>query len=266
MLSTSTVDTAAGRVLDVLRSEAYKLRSVRSTYWILLAAAVFNIGLAVAVAAFIPGALSDADKQSLDAIRLSLAGMHLSQIAVGVLGVLIVTSEYGTGLIRVTFSAVPRRRIVLAAKAVVFAAAALVVGTVSSFAAYGAFDAIVTDPALRSSVGDPGVLRAVTGGGLYLAVLGLLGLGLGGIIRSTAGAVSVLLGLLFVPPILLELLPNTWRVTIGPYLPMEAGSQIFVAQHRGADELGPWTGMGVFVLYAAVALAAALVLIDRRDA
>lgn len=260
------MDSAAGHVLDVLRSEAHKLRSVRSTYWILLAAAVFNVGLPVAVAVVIPGALSEEDKQSVDAIRLSLAGMHLSQIAIGVLGVLVVTSEYGTGLIRVTFSAVPLRRLVLAAKAVVFAAAALIVGTVSSFAAYGAFDAIVTDPALSSSLGDPGVLRAVTGGGLYLAVLGLLGLGLGGIIRSTAGAVSVLLGLLFVPSILLELLPHTWQTTVGPYLPMEAGSQIFIAQHRGADELGPWAGMGVFLLYAAVALAASLVLVDRRDA
>lgn len=263
---TSTVDIAGGNLSDVLRSEAHKLRSLRSTYWMLLAAAGFNIGLAVAIAVFIPAALSEEDKQSLDAVRLSLAGMHLSQLAIGVLGVLVITGEYGTGLIRVTFSAVPRRRIVLAAKAVVLAGAALVVGTVSCFVAYVAFDAIVTDPALRSSFGDPGVLRAVTGGGLYLAVLSLLGLGLGGILRSTAGAVSVLFGLLFVPPILLALLPHTWQDTVGPYLPMEAGSQIFIAQHRGAGDLGPWTGMGVFLSYAAVALAVSLVLVDRRDA
>ncbi len=251
---------------DIVRSEFLKIRSVRSTYWTLLAAVVFNIGFAVLVAAFIPGALSEEDKQTVDAIRLSLAGMHLSQIAVGVLGVLVITSEYGTGMIRATFSAAPQRRSVLAAKAIVFAATALVVGVVSSFAAYYAFEAVNTDAALRSSITDPGVLRAVTGGGPYLAVLGLLGLGLGGLVRSTAGAIAVLFGTLFVPPILLELLPRSWQTTIGPYLPMEAGSQIFIAQHRAPEDLGPWAGMGVFCLYAAVALVASLFLIDRRDA
>lgn len=169
-------------------------------------------------------------------------------------------------MIRATFSAAPQRRSVLAAKAIVFAATALVVGVVSSFAAYYAFEAVNTDAALRSSITDPGVLRAVTGGGPYLAVLGLLGLGLGGLVRSTAGAIAVLFGTLFVPPILLELLPRSWQTTIGPYLPMEAGSQIFIAQHRAPEDLGPWAGMGVFCLYAAVALVASLFLIDRRDA
>jgi ABC-2 type transport system permease protein len=253
-------------LLAVLRSEFLKLRSVRSTYWTLLAAMAFNVLLAVLVAVFIPGALSAQDKHTVDAIRLSLAGMHLSQIAVGVLGVLVITGEYGTGMIRATFGAVPQRRAVLVAKAIVFAVTALIVGVVSCFAAYFAFDAIVTDPGLQSSIDDPGVLRAVTGGGLYLAVLGLLGLGLGGVIRSTAGSIAVLFGLLFVPPILLELLPRTWQSTVGPYLPMQAGSQIFIAQERGPDDLGAWTGMGVFTLCAAIAVAASLVLVDRRDA
>ena len=252
-------------VLAVLRSEFLKLWSVRSTYWTLLAAVAFNVLLAILVAVFIPGALSAQDKH-VDAIRLSLAGLHLSQIAVGVLGVLVITSEYGTGMIRATFGAVPQRRTVLAAKAVVFSVTAVVVGVVSCFAAYFAFDAIVTDPGLQSSIGDPGVLRAVAGGGLYLAVLGLLGLGLGGVIRRTAGAIAVLFGLLFVPPILLEVLPQTWQTTVGPYLPMQAGSQIFIAQQRGPDDLGAWTGMGVFALYAVLAVAASLLLVDRRDA
>lgn len=254
--------------LAAVRSEFVKLRSVRSTYWTLLAAVVFNVALAVVAAAGIPGALSEEDKRTVDAVRLSLAGLHLSQIAVGVLGVLVITSEYGTGSIRATLSAVPRRRTVLAAKAAVFAAVALAVGVVSCFAAYVAFEAVNTDAALESSISDPGVLRAVTGGGLYLAVLGLLGLGLGlgGIIRSTVGAIAVLLGMLFVPPILVELLPRTWQTTFGPYLPMEAGSQIFIAQTRPGVDLGAWTGMGVFSLYAAAAVLASLVLIERRDA
>lgn len=252
--------------LDLLRSEFLKLRSVRSTYWTLLAAVVSNVALAVAAAAVIPGALSAEDEQTVDPIRLSLAGLHLSQIAVGVLGVLVIAGEYGTGMVRATFSAVPRRRTLLVAKALTFAAVAAAVGIVSCFAAFFAFEAIVTDPRLRSSIGDPGVLRAVTGGGLYLAVLGLLGLGLGAVIRSTAGAIAVLFGLLFVPAILLELLPRAWQTTVGPYLPMQAGSQIFIAQNRGPDDLGAWTGMGVFSLYAVVAVVAGLILVERRDA
>lgn len=252
--------------LAVVHSEFIKLRSVRSTYWTLLAAVVFNVALAVVVAAVIPGALSEEDKRTVDAVRLSLAGLHLSQIAVGVLGVLAISSEYGTGSIRATLSAVPRRRTVLVAKATVFATVALAVGVVSCFAAYVAFEAVNTDAALQSSISDSGVLRAVTGGGLYLAVLGLLGLGLGGIIRSTAGAIAVLFGMLFVPPILFELLPRTWQSTVGPYLPMEAGSQIFIAQTRAPEGLGAWTGMAVFSLYALAAVVGSLVLIERRDA
>lgn len=251
---------------DVLRSELLKLRSVRSTFWTLLAAIVFNIGLGAAVGAFVPDYLSDEDKQSLDAIRLSLGGLHLSQIAIGVLGVLVITSEYSTGMIRATFTAVPHRYTVLMAKVIVFSAAAVVVGILSCFGAFYAFQAFVSDDSMSASLGDPGVLRAVIGGGLYLAVLGLLGLGLGIIIRAGAGAIAALFGLLFVPGILIDLLPSAWQSTIGPYLPMEAGAQIFIASSRGPDDLGAWTGFGVFSLYAAVALVIGFVLIKRRDA
>jgi ABC-2 type transport system permease protein len=251
---------------DILRSEFCKLRSVRSTFWTLFAAVAFNVGLAALAAIFIPGHLSAHDKESVDAIRLSLAGLHLSQIAVGVLGVLVITSEYGTGMIRATLSAVPQRRLVLAAKAVVFAATALIVGIFSSFAAYFAFQAFLSGDSLWVSIGDPGVLRAVTGGGLYLAVLGLLGLGLGAIIRVNAGAIAALFGLLFVPSILIDLMPHSWQTTIGPYIPMEAGSQIFVAARHDAGSLGAWTGFGVFCLYALIALTVGFVLINHRDA
>jgi ABC-2 type transport system permease protein len=250
---------------DVLRAEFCKLRSVRSTSWTLVAAVVSNVGLAALLAIFLPGQLSDNDKATFDATRVSLGGLHLSQIAIGVLGVLVITSEYDTGMIRVTLSAVPQRRRVLAAKAIVFTATALVVGIVACFAGFFVFQAFLSDASLRSSLGDPGVLRAVTGGGLYLTVLGLLGLGLGAIIRGSAGAIAALLGVLFVPPLVLELLPRSWQDTIGPYVPLEAGSQIF-SLRRDAGALGPWSGFGVFCLYAAVALGVGFVLIDRRDA
>ncbi len=249
---------------DILRSEFCKLRSVRSTYWTLFAAVAFNVGLAALEAIILPGHLSAHDKAALDAVRVSLGGIHMSQIAFGVLGVLIITSEYGTGTIRPTLCAVPRRRLMLAAKVIVFTVTALIVGIAASFAAYFAFGAFLTSDSLRSSIDDPGVLRAVTGGGLYLTVLGLFGLGLGAIIRVSAGAIAALFGVLFVPQILSQLLPQSWQATIGPYVPMEAGSQIFSARHE-AGNLGAWSGFGVFCLYAAIALAFGFVLIECRD-
>lgn len=225
---------------DILRSELCKIRTVRSTYWTLLAATVFNVGLAALAAIFIPGQLNAQELSTVDPVRLSLAGIHLSQVAFGVIGVLVITSEYGTGLIRVTLSAVPQRRLMLAAKVVVFSAAAFVVGTFASLAAYFAFQVFLSDSALRTSIGYPGVLRAVIGGGLYLTVLGLLGLGLGTIIRSTAGAIATVFGLLFVTQILVQLLPETWKTTVGPYVPMQAGSQVFsVHPEPGALGAGP---------------------------
>ncbi len=246
------------RFSGILRSELCKLRSVRSTFWTLLAAVAFNVGLAALLAIVLPGRLSAHEQATIDSIRLSLGGLHLSQIAIGVLGVLVITSEYGTGMIRAGLSAVPQRRVMLAAKTIVFAVTALVVGIASSFAAYFVFQASLSGDGLRSEIGDPGVLRAVTGGGLYLAVLGLLGLGLGAIIRSSAGA-------LFVPQLVMTLLPRSWQETIVPYLPMQAGTSVYTLQHDQAS-LGTWTGFGVFCLYAAVTLAAGFVLINHRDA
>jgi hypothetical protein len=153
----------------------------------------------------------------------------------------------------------------LAAKAIVFATSALLVGLLSCFAAYFAFQAFVSDHSLQTSLGDPGVVRAVIGGGLYLTVLGLLGLGLGAIIRSSAGTVATLFGLLFVPPLLLDLLPSSWKDVIAPYVPLQAGSAIFSA-HPDAGSLGPWSGLGVFCLYAVVTLIVGFALINHRDA
>jgi ABC-2 type transport system permease protein len=253
------------RFADVVRSELCKLGSVRSTYWTLLAGVAFNLGLAALLAIFLPGQLSAQDKASLDTVRVSLGGIHLSQVAFGVFGALVITSEYATGMIRATLSAVPQRRLLLAAKLIVFSGVALGIGTLSSFAAYFVFQAFLADESLRSSIGDPGVLRALAGGGLFLTALGLLGLGLGAITRASAGAIAALFSLLFVPPVLLELLPHSWKTTIGPYVPMQAGSQIFTT-HREADALAPWAGFGVFSGYAVVALALGFILINRRDA
>lgn len=250
----------------VLRSEAWKLRTVRSTFWALLAAAGFNVVTAALLGIVLPGHLSASDQAAIDPVRLSLGGLHLSQIAIGLLGVLTVTSEYSTGMIRATLTAVPQRRLMLAAKALVLAAAALVTGLAACFAAYLIFQAFLpAGNAMASTLASPGVLRAVTGAGLYLTVLALLGFGLGVILRSTAAAVAVLLGALFVPALLAALLPQSWQDTIGAWLPMNAAGSVYAVRHQ-PHTLQPWAGFGVFCLYATAALAAGFILIGRRDA
>jgi len=254
------------RFADILRSEYLKLRTVRSTFWALLAAVVFNVALAAILAIFLPGHMSAHEKATIDSTRVSLGGLHLSQVAFGVLGVLVITSEYGTGMIRATLAAVPQRRLMLTAKTTVFAVTALIIGIASCFAAYFAFQAFLPPgDGMRTSLSDPGVLRAVAGAGLYLTVLGLFGLGLGAIIRSSTGAVATLMGVLFVPSLIVTLLPQSWQDTIGAYLPMDAGETIITVHHQ-AHTLQPWPGFGVFCLYAAAALAAGFFLISHRDA
>lgn len=256
----------AAHFIDVLKAEFCKLRSVRVTWWALAAVLVFNVVTAVLLGIFLPTRLSAHDKATLDSVRVSLGGMHLSQVAIGLLGVLVITSEYGSGMIRATLAAVPQRRLMLAAKALTFAAVATITSLVASFAAYLLFQVLLpSGDGMRTSLSDPGVLRAVTGGGLYLAVLGLLGLGLGIVIRSSAGAVAALFGILFVPPILISLLPGSWQHAAGRYFPMQASEVIYSVKPEPYT-LSHWTGFGVFCGYAAAALIAGFILIGRKDA
>jgi ABC-2 type transport system permease protein len=250
----------------IIRSEARKLHTVRSTYWALLAALASNLAVAALLGALLPGHLSGQQETTIDSVRISLGGLHLSQIAVGLLGVLAITSEYGTGMIRATLTAVPQRRLLLSAKALVLAAVILATMTAACLCAYLAFQAFLPagDP-MHTTLATPGVLRAVTGAGLYLTVLALLGFGLGALLRSSAGATAALLGALFVPTLLAALLPQSWQDTISGYLPMNAGDTIYSLRHQ-AHTLHPWAGLAVFSLYAAAALAAAFVLISHRDA
>jgi hypothetical protein len=154
----------------------------------------------------------------------------------------------------------------LAAKALVLAATALVTGLAACFAAYLIFQALLpAGNAMATTLASPGVLRAVTGAGLYLAALALLGFGLGAILRSSAGAVAALFGALFVPTLLAALLPQSWQDTIGAWLPMNAAESVYAVHHQ-PHTLQPWAGLGVFCLYAAAALAVAFIMISRRDA
>jgi ABC-2 type transport system permease protein len=267
--------TARTRIFgDVVRSEWTKLRSVRSTYWTLLTAVVATVGLSALISAIYANqysTMSASDKAHFDPTSFSLNGVFLAQLAIGVLGVLIITGEYSTGAIRSTFAAVPQRRTVLAAKATVFSAVTLVVGFVSCFAAFFIGQAILSTQGIQAGLGDPGVVRAVVGSAIYLAVLGLLALGIGTLIRRTAGAIAALVGLLLVLPTLVAVLPSSFSNAVARYLPSNAGQAIAHTvgagpNPRGGPSLSPLVGLAVFCIYAAVTLAFAAGVLRRRDA
>jgi hypothetical protein len=178
---------------------------------------------------------------------------------------LVVTSEYSSGTIRSTFAAVPRRRTVLGAKSLVVVGTVLVVGTVACLGAFLAGQAILAPKGVGVSLFASGELRAVLGGGLYLAVLALLGVGLGAILRHTAGAISAFVGLVLVLPIIVRPLPQPWGHDISKFLPANAG-QALLDVHGAGGGLAPWTGFAVLCAWAAAAVGLAAWRIVRRDA
>jgi hypothetical protein len=257
------------RLLATARSEWIKFRSVRSGPLALAATALTVVAGAWILAAGNRGsylAASPAGQAAFDPVFTVLQGIELAQLFVGTLGVLTVTGEYSSGLIRGTFVATPQRAQVLALKALVFTAVVLACGTAMSFAAFFLGQAVLA-PAKHVAVGDPGVLAAVFGGGLYLVLVGLLGLFIGVLVRRTPAALAALFCLLIVLPILfVNIIPGQITQNLGEYMPGQAGEQAFQLLHGGAYSLGPWQGLGVLAGYVAVAAAAAFALILRRDA
>jgi hypothetical protein len=272
-MATTTAPLAApryrpARFADVLRSEWTKARTVPSTLWTLLVAAVLGIGLGALISAL---AGNHYDKSSLssrltwDPTSISGSGLGIAQLAIGILGVLLITSEYSTRAISSTLAAVPRRTRLLAAKATVITVMTFVVVIVIAFAAFFIGQALISGHAPTANLGDSGVLRALIGGGLYAALLGLLGLGLGTLLRHAAGAIAVLVAILFVLPGIAAALPTSIEHAVQEYWPTQAGSQITTVV-RTANTLSPWAGLGVFALFVALVSAAALYTLNRRDA
>ena len=250
----------------IMRAEWTKLRTVRSTYWTAFFTALAVVGVAVGSCAQWANTISqNHDRISdLDPITASLTGTYLGQLAVGTLGVLVISAEYGSGMISATLTAIPQRRTVLAAKALTFTAASLVFGQLVGFAAFTLGQAILSTQHAGASLADPGALRSAVGAGLYLAAVGLLGFGIGAAVRHTAGALATLFGLLFLPSALADLLPSSKHYVI-EYMPANSGSQVFTANPH-PPALAPWTGLGVFCVYVVVSLIAAVILTERRDA
>jgi ABC-2 type transport system permease protein len=273
----------------VVNSEWVKFRSLRSTWWSITTALAAAIGLGVLFTGLRGRDIAQHGGFEPDMTMLSLRGFFLAQLAVGILGVLFVTGEYSTGMIRASLSAVPKRVPVWAAKIAVFAGVIFLVSLVAAFVAflagqgvlsqYTAHYAITSGPrgtlifvgpnAPAHPLGVPlnhsGSVRAIFAAALYLVGVGLLGVGFGFVVRNTGGAIATLVGLLLVLPLLAQALPSSLQDHVTKYLPMIAGSA-GMSTVRGTDQLAPWTGLGVFALYVLAALVAGAVVLRRRDA
>jgi ABC-2 type transport system permease protein len=248
-----------------LHAEWIKFWSVRSTIWSTVAMFVLGAGLTVLVCATSAEwlASSEADESPGSFITW---GMMFAQITAIVLGTLAVTSEYGTGMIRATLAATPRRGSVLAAKAVVLTSTLFVAGTVTAFAGYVGGNWFLDREGIGLALGDDGVLRALFGSGLYMAGLGLLAAAVGLLVRHTAAALSIVLALVFVVGTMVFLLPGAWGEWMGKLMPGNAGSGIAAPVSFNPDLLDPWVGFAVFAGEVLAVLVVGYLAFSRRDA
>jgi ABC-2 type transport system permease protein len=251
----------------VVRMEWLKLRSVRSTWYIVAVFAAGLVGVAMLVLSHQQWAqLSATDRASFDPVNDSYTGLALGQLLFGALGVLAISTEFSSGLIRATFAATPGRPRVLAAKAAVLGVVTLIAGEIFAFAAYAAGEAMLKSPAPHATLGQPGVLRAVLMAGAYPALIALIGLGFGALIRHTAGAICAVVGITFVLPLLTLPMGTSLQNSVDRFLPMEMAENSLTAVHPVAHSLSPGIAFGLLCLYAVVTLGAGAVALARRDA
>ncbi|HTX85037.1 MAG TPA: ABC transporter permease [Streptosporangiaceae bacterium] len=257
----------------VMLAEWTKIRSVRSTAWTLFLFVVITIGLTALFSWVSAANWNGLHAASRDARILTDpvgfifgAGIGLGQLTICVLGVLVATTEYSSGVIRASLLAVPKRYPMLAAKVAVFGLLVLVLAEIVAFGSFFVGSAILHQHVVVTLSG-PGVLRATLGAGLYLTVLGLLAMGVGALIRHTAGGISIIIGVVLILPILTGLLPDQWFYNhLNAYLPQQAGSLIYAVHQSNTQLLSAWEGFGVLCIWAALLLGVAAYLLDRRDA
>ena len=253
----------------VALSEWTKFVSLRSTRWSLGVGMLLTIALPIVFAAVTAShwahmsAAERADRHPLD---IALAGVNVAQLAIAVLGVLVISGEYSTGMIRSSLIAVPKRLPVLWAKIAVYAAVSFILTLPAVIIAFFASQAILSrHHILQISFGDPGVARSVLGGALYVTLVGIFALGIGTILRNTAGGIAAFAGIFFVIPPLMNILPTSWNNAISQYLPSEAGRQLF-SLHQAAHSLSPTAGGLLMLGYCALTVTVAAMLLVRRDA
>ncbi|MFO7690790.1 MAG: ABC transporter permease subunit [Cryobacterium sp.] len=259
--------------LGILSSEWIKLRSLRSTVW----SFVLVIVLAIAVAALMSIASAvqlggvglsmqiPAEDQALILLSAATSGVFLGQMIVAILGVISITGEYSTGMIKSTLTAVPRRIPALAAKAIVMFLATFVVGVVSAVASFGVASLLLLGEGLSANLFDPIVLLPLLASALYLALVAVFALGVGAFLRSSAGSIALAVGTLLVLPIVVGMIPADWALTVTPYLLSNAGVEMF-AQTGTSAIVEPWQNLLVALGWVAASLVTAALLLKRRDA
>lgn len=254
----------------VVRSEVTKLRSVTSTYVMLLLMVVIGVGIGALICVAVAASTTANDT---DPTAVSLAGLGLGQLIATIFGVMVVTSEYTSGTIRLSLMAVPRRVQFALAKMLVIGVSTLVVGEVIAFAAF-----LIGQPILRgghpnsagvvawASFGQTGVLRAVIGAGLFLTLLALLGAALGLLVRSTAASIAIVVAMLFIVPIIFALLPSNIGHPLTKWWPTSAGGNIIRVHPANTYSLHPWPGFALMCGFVAIVIVAAVIVLQRRDA
>ena len=253
----------------VLVSEFTKFRTVRSTVWTLLVAVVLMIGISAlfsAVTASQYHTFDAADRATFNPVSISLSGMMFAVVAFGVLGVLMISGEYSTGMIRSSLTAVPRRLPVLWGKLAVFAGVIFSISLVASVISFFLGQALLNSHHLGVSIADPGALRSIIGAALYGTVAGMIGVALGALFRNTAAGIATFAGVFFVIPPLTGLLPASISDHLSQYLPSYAGDALWGGARSVTNALSPWTGFAVLCGYAVVLIAAAALRLRRVDA
>ena len=303
----SALPPAVGRagLRGALASEFTKLRSVRSTYWTLGALFIVSVGLDVAITAGTASNMvsNPGNKAGFDATQASLgAFFELGQLIIAVLGAMVITSEYSTGMIRTSLTAMPRRGTVYAAKLIVFGTVTLIVSLITSFVSFFVGQAAMSGSGVAASlfhsvtiprnvnlspppggpnssappiyhffgtiVISPGtVLTAIVGTALFVTVVAMIAFGLGAIIRHTAGAITSTIGLMFVLPIIIQILPDSWRWDIMRFFPDAAGRVLSVTIGQTNQHLwSAWPQFLVTVVWAVVLVGIGGYLFRKRDA
>jgi ABC-2 type transport system permease protein len=254
----------------VLRSEWIKLRSLRSTWFSLLATVVLVDAIGTLFswlhARHMETVVGPKGQLSFDATQVSLRGVFLAQLAIGVLGVLVITGEYATGMIRSSLAAVPRRQPVLLAKALVFGLVTLAVSLPTTLLGFLLGQWAQSGTHAQATLTTPGALRAIVGSAVFLTLLGLFAVGLGFLIRNTAGALAALFGIVLVAPLLVNALPEPYAADVAKFLPLNLGARVVATTDYDPSLLGPLVGLGVMALYAVAALLAGAFVLGRRDA
>ncbi len=264
-MSTLVAERPGGVMNRAIRSEWIKLKSVRSTWWNALSMVVLGAGFTTIICGVVANDMANGTNGDPVGEYIT-QGLIFSQISAVVLGALIVTSEYGTGMIRSTLAATPGRGTVLVAKTLVLSAFLYVVGTVTAFLGYLGGSAFFHSSGIHISLGDDHMLRAMFGAGLYMAGLGILSAAVGLLVRHTAAAISIVLGLVFIIGQVVQLIPGSVGEWIMKLMPGNAGPGIVVPAGFGDNMLAPWTGFSVFVAEIAVLFLAGLLLFKKRDA